>query len=160
MAFVHDLLPSAITAMGVDAGFDMVPCLSKGAVDRHNWQSFIKFIKQHYQKDDLVEVKHNCIVFRAGRSYLLLPFEGHKFLRFCSNISGSDGNKVRDYIEIISRIAQIRFGPRVQAVERRHQQAGISQLARGPETRSNPMSSLTSWKFRLPLLNPCSGLIL
>jgi hypothetical protein len=43
--------------MGIGAEFDMVPPLSKGAVDRQNWQSFIKIIKEHYQNDDLVEVK-------------------------------------------------------------------------------------------------------
>ena len=79
--------------MGIDAGFDMVPCLSKGAVDRRNWQSFIKTIKEHYQNDDLVEVKPNYIAFKAGE-HPLLPFEGHKFLRFSSKISGSHAEGV------------------------------------------------------------------
>ncbi len=43
--------------MGIDAGFDMVPRLSKGAVDRQNWQSFIKIIRKRYENDDVVEVK-------------------------------------------------------------------------------------------------------
>ena len=67
--------------MGIDAGFDMVPRLSKGVLDKQNWQSFIKAIKEHYQDDDLVEVKPNYIVFKAGE-HPLLPFESHKFLRF------------------------------------------------------------------------------
>lgn len=72
---------SIIAAMGIDAGFDMVPRLSKGVLDKQNWQSFIKAIKEHYQDDDLVEVKPNYIVFKAGE-HPLLPFESHKFLRF------------------------------------------------------------------------------
>ena len=43
--------------MGIDAGFDMVPRLSKGAADKQNWQSFIKTVKERYQNDDLVEIK-------------------------------------------------------------------------------------------------------
>jgi hypothetical protein len=87
--------------MGTDAGFDMVPRLSKGAVDRRNWQSFVKFIKGHYQNDDLVEVKPNYIVFKAGEHPLLL-FEGHKFLRFSSKISGSRAKGVSEYIDIVT----------------------------------------------------------
>jgi hypothetical protein len=84
--------------MDTDAGFDMVPRLSKGAVDRRNWQSFIKFIKGHYQNDDLVEVKPNYIVFKAGE-HPLLPFESHKFLRFSSKISGTRAKKVNTLIQ-------------------------------------------------------------
>ena len=34
--------------MGIDAGFDVVPRLSKGAVDMQNWRSFILAIKERY----------------------------------------------------------------------------------------------------------------
>lgn len=73
--------------MEIAAGFDMVPRLSKGAVDKRNWQSFIEAIKKHYQDDDLVEIKPNYLEFKVGE-HPLLPFEGHKFLRFSSKISG------------------------------------------------------------------------
>jgi hypothetical protein len=62
--------------MGIDAGFDMVPPLSNEAIDRENWQSFIKIIKERYQNDNLVEVKPKYIVFKAGE-HPLLPFDDH-----------------------------------------------------------------------------------
>ena len=99
--------------MGIDAGFDMVPRLSKGAVDQHNWQSFIKFIKEHYQNDNLVEVKPNYLKFKAGE-HPLLPFEGHKFLRFSSKISGSRAKGVEKYIDTVTQVAQVKFGSRVR----------------------------------------------
>ncbi|TVY42479.1 SET domain-containing protein [Lachnellula subtilissima] len=100
--------------MGIDAGFDMVPRLSKGAVDRQNWQSFIEVIKGHYEKDDQVELKPNYIVFKVGE-HPLLPFEGHKFLRFSSKISGSHANGVEEYIDTVRRVAKVSFGSRVRA---------------------------------------------
>lgn len=99
--------------MGIDAGFDMVPRLSKGVVDTQNWKSFIKIIKERYQTDDQVEIKPNYIVFKSGE-HPLLPFEGHKFLRFSSKISGSCAKGVEDYINTVTRIAEVNFGSRVQ----------------------------------------------
>jgi hypothetical protein len=61
--------------MDIDSGFDMVPRLIKGAVDRHNWLSFIERIKERYEDDDQVEIKPNYIEFNAGE-HPLLPFEG------------------------------------------------------------------------------------
>ena len=95
--------------MGVDVGFDMVPRLSTGAVDTENWQSFIKIIKNHYQDDDLVEVKPNYIVFKAGE-HPRLPFEGHKFLRFSSKILGG----VKKYMDTVTQVAKLKFGSRVR----------------------------------------------
>jgi len=99
--------------MGIDAGFDMVPCLSKGAGDKQNWQSFIKVIKEYYQNDDLVEIESNYLKFKAGE-HPRLPFEGHKFLRFSSKISGSHAKGVEKYIDTVTRVAQVIFGSRVQ----------------------------------------------
>lgn len=99
--------------MGIDAGFDMVPPLSNGAVDRQNWQSFIKIIKEQYQNDILVEVKPNYIVFKAGE-HPLLPFDGHRFLRFSSKISGSHAKRVEEYIDTVTQVAKASFGPRVR----------------------------------------------
>lgn len=102
--------------MGIEAGFDMVPRLSKGALDRQNWQSFIIFIKECYQDDDLVENTPNYMEFKAGE-HPLLPFEGHKFLRFSSKVSGSHAKGVSGYIDTVSRVAQIHFGSRVSTLE-------------------------------------------
>lgn len=99
--------------MGIDAGFDMVPRLSKGAVDKQSWQSFIKDIKEIYQNDHLVEVKMNFLEFKAGE-HPRLPLEGHKFLRFSSKISGSHGRGVEEYIDTVTRVARAHFGSRVQ----------------------------------------------
>ncbi|TVY51235.1 SET domain-containing protein 5 [Lachnellula cervina] len=99
--------------MGIDAGFDMVPPLSKGAVDRQNWQSFIEFIKGSYKNDDL-EVKPNYIVFKVGE-HPMLPFEGYKFLRFSSKVSGSHAKGADEYIDAVTRAAVVRFGSRVRA---------------------------------------------
>ena len=99
--------------MGVDAGFDMVPCLSKGAVDRQNWQSFIKIIKESFHNDDLVEIKPNYLEFKAGE-HPLLPFEGHKFLRFSSNISANNAKGVTEYIDTVTRVARVCFGSRIR----------------------------------------------
>ncbi|KAG6997745.1 SET domain-containing protein 5 [Physcia stellaris] len=99
--------------MGVDAGFDMVPRLSKGAVDKQNWQSFIKVIKERYQNDELVELKPNYLEFKAGE-HPLLPFEGHKFLRFSSKISGSQAKGVMEYVDTVTTVARVYFGSRVR----------------------------------------------
>ena len=117
-------IASTIAAMGVDAGFDMVPRLSKGAVDRQNWQSFVEFIKEHYQNDDLVEVKPNYIVFKAGE-HPLLPFEGHKFLRFSSKISGSQTKGVEKYLDTVTQVAKVRFGSRVRAWNEAADERGV-----------------------------------
>ena len=110
--------------MGVDAGFDMVPRLSNGAVNRQNWQSFIKSIKEHYQNDDLVEVKPRYIVFRAGE-HPRLPFEGHKFLRFSSKTSGSLAKGVEEYIDTVTRVAKAHFGSRIRYWNEAFDQSGF-----------------------------------
>lgn len=99
--------------MGIDAGFDLVSCVSKGAVDKQNWLSFINVIKERYQDDDLVEIKPNYLKFKAGE-HPLLPFEGHKFMRFSSKISGSHAKGVEKYINTVTRVAKVCFGSRVQ----------------------------------------------
>jgi len=99
--------------MGIDAGFDMVPRLSQGAVDHQNWQSFIETIKQRYQDDDLVEVRSNYIEFKAGE-HPQLPFEGHKFQRFSSKTSGSHAEGVEEYIDTVTQVAKAWFGSRIK----------------------------------------------
>ncbi|KAG4435222.1 hypothetical protein IFR05_009298 [Cadophora sp. M221] len=101
--------------MGIDAGFDMFPRLSKGVVDRRNWGQFIDFIQKHYKDDSQVEILPNYINFKAGE-HPKLPYEGHKFLRFSSKVSGPTAaeTKVESYIDTVTRIAQACFGSRIK----------------------------------------------
>jgi hypothetical protein len=91
----------------------MVPPLSKGVVNRHNWGRFIDFIREHYKNDTEVEIKPNYINFKAGE-HPKLPFEGHRFLRFSSKVSGSTAadTKVDSYITIVTFIAHAHFASR------------------------------------------------
>ncbi|TGO48686.1 hypothetical protein BELL_1964g00010 [Botrytis elliptica] len=112
--------------MGVDAGFDMYPRLSKGIVDRHNWGRFIELIKEYYKDDTQVEIKPNYIIFKAGE-HPQLPFEGHKFLLFSSKVSGSiaaDTN-VESYIDTVTGFAQANFGYRVWFWHEGADQSGV-----------------------------------
>ncbi|KAK7424096.1 hypothetical protein QQX98_000706 [Neonectria punicea] len=101
--------------MGVDAGFDMVPRLTKAAVDQEVWERFIRSVKEHYEDDDRVEIKTNYLLFKVGE-HPKLPFEGHKFLRFSSKISGriATESKVMDYIQTVYLLAKVDFGTRVR----------------------------------------------
>lgn len=101
--------------MGIDAGFDVVPPLSKGVVDRHNWARFIDMIKEHYKGDGQVEIKPNYIEIKAGE-HPKLPFEGHKLLRFSSKVSGviAKTSRAEHYIDTVTRVAQAHFGSRIR----------------------------------------------
>lgn len=101
--------------MGIDAGFDMVPCLSRGTVDTQNWDRFINVIKEHFKDDAKVETKPNYIVFKVGE-HPLLPFAGHKFLRFSSKISGRIAIEscAESYINTVTALAKANFGSRIQ----------------------------------------------
>ncbi len=101
--------------MDVAAGFDMVPRLARGGVDEHSWDLFIECVKEHYKDDPQVVVNSNYIEFNAGE-HPKLPFEGHKFLRFSSKISGptAAATNVESYIDTIVCMAKRSFGSRVQ----------------------------------------------
>ncbi|KAI1357749.1 hypothetical protein F5Y08DRAFT_351806 [Xylaria arbuscula] len=82
--------------MGADAGFDMVPRLSQGAEDRVKWDRFLK-------------------EFKAGERPSL-PFEGRKFLRFSSCITGRIAAEtgVWKYIREVTAMAKALFGDRIR----------------------------------------------
>ncbi|KAB5549562.1 hypothetical protein GE09DRAFT_1223383 [Coniochaeta sp. 2T2.1] len=69
--------------MGIDAGFDMVPRLSQDTGVKEMCQGFITMVKTIYSADDNVDFKQHFIQFNAGK-HPLLPYDGHKFLRFSS----------------------------------------------------------------------------
>ena len=101
--------------MGIDAGFDMVPRLSKGDLDKQTWNRFIDSNEELYKDDDQVKINANYILFKAGE-HPMLPLEGHKFLIFSSKISEgiAAATGVEDYIRTVARIARAHFGSRIR----------------------------------------------
>lgn len=93
----------------------MVPRLTRGTADTQNWDRFINAIKDHYKDDAQVETTSNCILFKAGE-HPRLPFEGHKFLRFSSKVSGriATESRAESYIEKVTAFAKASFGARIQ----------------------------------------------
>ncbi|KAL3426788.1 set domain-containing protein 5 [Phlyctema vagabunda] len=85
--------------MGIDAGFDMYPALSKGVVDRQNWGRFIDFVKELYKNDSQVEIKPNYINFKAG-SIPCFPLRATNFCVLAPRYR--------------ARIAQVHFGSRIR----------------------------------------------
>jgi hypothetical protein len=102
-----------IFVMGADAGFDLVPRISNSVADRRVWGQFIDSVKTYYEGDVNVEVKSDCIEFNVGE-HPILPFEGHKCMRFSSKITGKHSTDVQPYLNTVTRIARTYFGSRVQ----------------------------------------------
>ncbi|RYP47922.1 hypothetical protein DL768_006077 [Monosporascus sp. mg162] len=116
--------------MAVDCGFDMVPPLSGSIKDKKRWTWFTMIIKQRYGDDQRVEATKNYLWFKAGGEYAKVPFEGHKFRRFSSNLSGRNSTKaeqraVEEYMNTIYRIAHDNFGDRVRPWTGGDDQAGL-----------------------------------
>jgi len=82
-------------------------------VDKYNWSNFLRAIQEYYKDDQVVEIKTNYLEFAIGE-HPLLPFEGHKLLRFSSKISGQHRNNVMEYIRTVINIAEVLFGPRIK----------------------------------------------
>lgn len=99
--------------MGIDAGFDLVPRLSKSIEDKNVWRHFIDCVKEAYEGDDNVKVTANYLEFNAGE-HPMLPFDGHKCLRFSSKISGRTGQQADEYIRRVTHIAALILGSRVE----------------------------------------------
>lgn len=104
----------------------MVPRLSKGIVDKHNWDRFLGFIINHYADDPQVEVKPNYILFNVGE-HSILPFEGHKLLRFSSKVSGSiaAATAVEKYVDFATKMADAHFGCRIKHWNEAADQYGV-----------------------------------
>jgi hypothetical protein len=98
--------------MGIDAGFDMVPRLSRDPDDKRQWSQFLELIESTYEHDEKVVLKDGYIEFEVGE-HPKLPFDGHLFLRFSSKVSGSCAPAWR-YIDEVRRVAHSLFGSRVQ----------------------------------------------
>jgi len=102
--------------MGADAGFDMVPRLTRSKNDMEKWKKFIKTIQKNYDDDEQVKVHEHYIEFEAGE-HPTLPFDGFKFLRFSSKVTGSIAARtsVWKYIECVTGIARLFFGGRARS---------------------------------------------
>ncbi|KAF2868036.1 hypothetical protein BDV95DRAFT_457425, partial [Massariosphaeria phaeospora] len=151
--------------MGIDAGFDLVPRLSKSIEDKNRWRSFIDCVKRKYEDDDGVEVKANYIEFNAGE-HPILPFDGHKFLRFSSKISGKTGNQAEEYIRGVTHIATSILGSRVERWSEMYDQYGFygwkevyeSQRSYDQDETNIPstaQSALSSEGASEDLITPC-----
>ena len=103
--------------MGFEMGFDMVPLLTRGTIDKTRWNMMITEIQKHYQDDPNVDVTPTYLVFKAG-DYPKLPFESHKFLCFKSQIKSDDDDGrpigAQHYVHTIAKFAQEAFGPRIR----------------------------------------------
>lgn len=100
--------------MYFDAGFDMVPQLSRTEADHKAWDLFINEVKDKYKTDERMEIKSNYLSFKAGE-VTILPFEGFKFMRFSSKFTGRSRTTkgVFDIVLTVTAIARSIFGPRV-----------------------------------------------
>lgn len=93
------------------SGLDMVPRLS-GYEDQDIWEEFIEHVQTVYKDESTFKIDAYYMVFEEGKQ-LLIPFEGHKFLRFCS--VPDDDSSVEDYIRLVTDIASYYFGSRVRS---------------------------------------------
>jgi hypothetical protein len=102
-------------AMGIDMGFDMIPRLEKTREDDlDRWSRFMSDIEEQYEDDSSVDMSHPCYVEFRVAEHPMLPYEGHKFLRFSSKISGRQAFAAEEYIREVFRLARARFGERVR----------------------------------------------
>jgi hypothetical protein len=99
--------------MGYDCGFDMVPRLEDTSSNATKWKIMIDAVRQMFIHDPVMVTRDGYLEFEVGE-YPLLPFEGHKFLRFSSKVSGSITYKAQPYIEAVYKIAEREFGERIQ----------------------------------------------
>ena len=91
----------------------MVPALTESDTDKDRWLDFINEIKEYFKYDIQIAFKPSFIEFQVGE-HPQLPFEGHKFLRFSSKVSGSETEAAEPYIRQVYQLARRIFGQRVQ----------------------------------------------
>jgi|SRR5271168_311288 len=99
--------------MGYDCGFDMVPRLEDTPSNATKWKIIIDAVRQMSIYDPVMVTRDRYLEFEVGE-HPLLPFEGHKFLRFSSKVSGPITYKARPYIEAVYKISKREFDEWVQ----------------------------------------------
>ncbi|KAI9799127.1 MAG: hypothetical protein M1825_004894 [Sarcosagium campestre] len=105
------------------------------------WKSFIESIKNLFETDDLVEIKPNYLIFKAGE-HPRLPFEGHKFLSFRSKLTRNEG--IDRYIDTVTRAARAVFGSRIHVWNDAADQLGYydwAQVLRSIKSYTQPDES-------------------
>jgi hypothetical protein len=96
--------------MAIHAGFDMVPRLTKSEADKESWAKFLRLVKYRFQDYDVVFVKDNFIEIGVGQ-HPRLPLEGHKLLRFSTELEDDDENQL--VIFVIAELAELVFKTRI-----------------------------------------------
>ncbi|KAK6351200.1 hypothetical protein TWF718_004370 [Orbilia javanica] len=121
--------------MGIDAGFDIVPKLTKSPQDQASWNIFLSKLRDQYTSDPTVEFKENYMVWKKGE-HPMIPYSGHKFLRFSSKVSGGSDDLWED-VKVVIGLAQEVFGNK--RVKVWHEGAVEDYFYKWPEV-------LQSWK--------------
>ncbi|KAG6173426.1 hypothetical protein E4U44_003935 [Claviceps purpurea] len=96
--------------LGLVMGFELVPPLTTREEDKFRWQEFLADFKQMHLRDPRVEWKDNYILFKFGERPML-PYEGHKFLRFSSEGPEAIADK---YVQNLHWFAKRHFGDRAR----------------------------------------------
>lgn len=96
--------------LGLVMGFELVPPLTTREEDKFRWQEFLSDFKQMHLRDPRVEWKDNYILFKFGERPML-PYEGHKFLRFSSEGHEAIADK---YVQNLHWFAKRHFGDRAR----------------------------------------------
>ena len=101
--------------MGYDAGFDMVPRLTKNDENTRKWEKFIRLVKLLFEDEGLLEEKGHYIEFQVGEKPQL-PIDGHNFAKFSSRVGGEATGKldVREVIRQVGLSARVFFGDSIQ----------------------------------------------
>lgn len=86
--------------MGADEGFDLVPALNSSPADQKLWDSFLEKIRKKYKGDPNVvdNAEERCIEFRQSE-WPMLEYEGYRFRRFSSKVTGYYIGSVERYLE-------------------------------------------------------------
>lgn len=105
--------------MGMDVGFDMIPRLAKDrASDMERWACVIGDIEKEFKDDPNVNLYASrfpygvCIEVLLGERPII-PYQGWKFMRFSSKVTGSCG-AVEPYIQRMRKLVAAQFGKRVK----------------------------------------------
>lgn len=105
--------------MGFDCGFDTSPPLEQNNQDHADkWSRFITAVFTRYEghkqsADADLLILHTVFIESNVGEHPLLPYDGTKFRRFSSKVSGGLTQEAEPVIRQVFRLAKERFGDRV-----------------------------------------------